>query len=172
MAAIFAFRCATCDKLHEGSPSFAFFQPDYYCQLSDEEKAASQIDEDRCKVVVEEGEYYFIRALLEIPIIGVGEPFLWGIWMSVSKKSFFHYLEVTGDPEEGDGFFGYVANEISVYPKSLSLRADVYLQPDKLRPLVLIQPEHGQDKHPLFIDQQEGISVTRAVELAEANIHR
>ena len=109
MAAIFAFKCRSCGEVHEGSPSFAFPAPDPYVSLSEEEKASmATLDSDICTITHDEGTDLFIRAVLEIPIHGATDPFLWGLWVSVSQKSFERYLETYNDPVEGDGFFGWV----------------------------------------------------------------
>jgi len=39
MAAIFAFKCSCCGRIHEGSPSYGFKAPDHYACLSEEQKA-------------------------------------------------------------------------------------------------------------------------------------
>src|SRR5262245_35105893 len=109
MAAIFAFRCSCCGKVHEGSPSFGFNAPDQYASLSDEQKERmGTLTEDFCTITHEEGTDRFIRAVLEIPIHGVEEPFLWSVWVSLSEKSFNRYKETYDAPVEGEGFFGWV----------------------------------------------------------------
>lgn len=48
-------------------------------------------------------------------IYGVEEFFFWGVWVLLSEKSFNCYVEIYDDLVEGDGFFGWVCNEILVY---------------------------------------------------------
>lgn len=40
MAAIFASECSSCDKTHEGPPSFAFHAPDPYLEQAEEVQEA------------------------------------------------------------------------------------------------------------------------------------
>ena len=172
MPGIFAFRCARCGEIHEGSPSFAFEAPDYYSRLDNEQKALyGWIDSDLCTVTFEDHTDYFIRALLEIPIHGVNEPFLWGIWVSVSPKSYEQYIETCDAPAQGDGFFGWVANAVPWYPAAGHLASNVSLQPDGNRPLLDLH-SGGVDDHPLIQDQQNGISIAKAQEIAEFLLHR
>jgi hypothetical protein len=57
-----------------------------------------------------------VRAILEVPIHGVDEPFLWGIWVSASEASFHRYLDSFDKPPEDPIFFGWLSNLIAVYP--------------------------------------------------------
>jgi hypothetical protein len=114
---------------------------------------------------------YFIRAILEVPIHGVTEPFLWGVWVSASQRSYERYVETFDAPVTGDGFFGWVSNAIPWYPEAGNLAADVYLRPDGSRPLLRLHSD-GADDHPLIRDQEAGISVAKAQEIAEFLLHR
>lgn len=172
MAAIFAFKCTYCGEIHEGSPSIGFRMPDQYASLSDEQRAAmGRWNEDLCTITHEDGVDYFIRAVLEVPIHGVDEPFLWGVWVSLSEKSFNRYVETYDDPVEGDGFFGWVCNEIRAYPFDRARPADVRVQPGRQRPKVILH-RADEERDPLVIDQVHGISVARAQEIAERVFHR
>jgi hypothetical protein len=167
MAAIFAFRCSCCGQIHEGSPSYGFKAPDHYASLSEEQKASmGHITSDLCTIKHEEGTDYFIRAVLEVPIHGVSEPFAWGLWVSLSEKSFRRYVETYDDPQEGDGFFGWVCNRVPWYPEGATLATDVVVQRGGKRPLLFLHHGSGDD-HPLVVDQRNGISVAKAQEMAE-----
>lgn len=171
MAAIFAFKCSCCGDIHEGSPSMAFRAPDHYASLSDEQKMSiGKLSGDFCTINHGDGTDYFVRAVLEVPIHGIEEPFLWGVWVSLSQKSFERYYEMYENPVEGEGFFGWVCNDINVYPYSSSRPADVVVQVDNQRPKVILHKGDPEDDQ-LVIDQNEGISVVRAQELAEKALH-
>lgn len=171
MAAIFAFKCSCCGEIHEGSPSIGYQMPDQYACLSDEQRAAmGKISSDFCTITHEASTDYFIRAVLEVPIHGIEEPFLWGIWVSLSEKSFYHYIDTYDSPIEGDGFFGWVCNKIPAYPHQGSRAADVFIQLGNKRPKVVLHKGNSKDD-PLVIDQTHGISISRAQQIAEASIH-
>lgn len=171
MAAIFAFKCSCCGDIHEGSPSIAFRAPDHYASLSDEQKASiGELSSDFCTITHDDGTDYFVRAVLEVPIHGIEEPFLWGIWVSLSQKSFERYYETYEAPVEGEGFFGWVCNDISVYPYASYRPADVVVQLGGQRPKVILHTGDPEDDQ-LVMDQTEGISVARAQELAEKAMH-
>jgi hypothetical protein len=171
MASIFAFTCTCCGKVHEGSPSLAFSAPWHYSTLSEEQRSAmATIDSDLCTITHDEGTDYFVRCVLEISIDGVSEPFTWGVWVSLSEKSFKRYVETTDDPVEGEVYFGWFCNQLTCYPETLSLPTDVLVQPRGKRPHLRLH-RGGGDEHPLVRDQLNGISVTRAQEIAEAASH-
>ena len=170
MAAIFSFKCSCCGKIHEGSPSFGFREPNQYSSLSTEQKVQlGTLTDDFCTISDEDGTDYFIRTVLEVPIYGIQQPFLWGVWVSLSQKSFERYRETYNSPVEGETFFGWVCNSISLYPNSSARPADVVVQSGGKRPKVILHDVDHQD--PLLIDQKNGISIARAQELAERAIH-
>ncbi len=138
MAAIFAFKCSCCGEIHEGSPSIAYELPGPYASLTDEErKAKGKLGTDLCTITHAERTDYFVRAVLEVPIHGIEEPFLWGVWVSLSEQSFERYVETFDNPTEGDGFFCWVSNQIHVYPFDESRPADLYVQLEGQRPKVV-----------------------------------
>ena len=171
MGAIFAFVCKSCGRVHEGSPSFGFDAPYQYASLSEEQKAAmSKLTSDFCTITHDEGTDRFIRTVLEIPIIGVAEPFVWGVWVSLSEKSYSRYVDTYDDPLEGEVFFGWVCNTLPYYPPGGPLGANVVVQLGRQRPKLLLRTTEDP-AHPLVIDQREGITVARAQEIAEIAMH-
>lgn len=46
MAALFAFRCRCCGRMHEGSPSFAFDAPAPFLEQDAETQAAGELGSD------------------------------------------------------------------------------------------------------------------------------
>jgi hypothetical protein len=171
MAGIFAFRCSCCGEMHEGSPSFGFRAPDQYASLSEEQKIRiATLSSDLCTIANEGSSDHFIRAILEVPIHGIEEPFLWGVWVSLSEKSFIRYRETYERAVAGEGFFGWVCNQIKLYPHSKPRPSDVIVQSEHSRPKVVLHRTDTEDD-PLVIDQTDGISVGRAQELAERALH-
>ncbi len=172
MAAIFAFKCSCCGELHEGSPSFAFQAPDPYTWLTDEQKQdIGRLSDDLCVIRHTERTDYFVRAVLEIPIHGVSEPFVWGVWVSASQQSFERYVQTFDTPLEGDGFFGWLCNRINLYPAEQSRSADVFIQLGGFRPKVVLHSTVNETDQ-LAVDQLSGITVERAQYLAEKAMHQ
>ena len=167
MAGLFAFRCSNCGELHEGSPSFGFATPWHYTTLNDDEKRAVDLAEDTCVITHAEGVDRFVRCVLEVPIHGVAEPFLWGVWSSLSEESYRRCLETWRDPEESDAWFGWFSNRLPVYPDTINLKCRVHPRKGGIRPWIELAP----DDHPLAADFHQGIAPARAQQIAEAIHH-
>ena len=167
MAGIFSFKCAQCGETHEGSPSFGFKAPDPWLQQPDEVKAKGEIGDDLCKYTDEDGEHYFARVVLLVPIHGVEEPFMWGVWVSLSKESFDHYVETWDKPDLDRGYFGWFCSALPYYENTWSLAADVHPQAGGDRPYLNL---HETD-HELYRDFSNGISIQKAQHIAELCLH-
>jgi len=167
MAGIFSFKCSCCGGVHEGSPSFAFSAPSSYLQQSDDVKENGGLETDLCYYSDEDGEHYFIRTVLEIPILGASEPFLWGVWASLSKENFQHYYEYWDTPIIGHEYFGWLCNYLPHYESTYVLAADVVTRENGDRPFLRL---HEVD-HELFHDLQHGISIEKAQKIAELCMH-
>ncbi|TQV71926.1 DUF2199 domain-containing protein [Denitrobaculum tricleocarpae] len=167
----FEFQCDLCGDLHKGSPSFANDAPYSYYRLTKSERTTqAQLTEDTCVI---NGESFFIRATLEIPIDDAEDPFCWGVWVSQSEKSFNRYIDTFHENQAEDGSFGWLAVTMPGYKRTGEgeplehLACNVEWQDKGTRPLVF---PHECD-HPLYGDVVDGISWDRAVELAKQILH-
>jgi hypothetical protein len=165
-----ALKCATCGKVHDGIPlSFAAEFPDMYANMSREDRdARCVIGSDQCII---DDELFFIRGCLELPIAGSPDLFLWGLWASVREEVFDEISEsweLVGREKSRGPFKGRVANSLSVYPETSSLKIGIVVQPVGTRPLFFLE----EAEHPLTIEQRSGISRGRALELASLLLHQ
>jgi hypothetical protein len=167
MAAIFSFKCASCDDIHEGSPSFAFHAPDPFLAQPEAVQTAGHLGTDLCRYEDADGHHFFIRVLLEVPIHGIEDPFLWGVWVSLSETNYQRYVDTYEAPATSDRYFGRFCNRLPWYPDSLNLKTEVHPRANNQRPFIVLE-ESG---HPLAVDYHQGISVARAQEIAEAAMH-
>ncbi|WP_428651518.1 DUF2199 domain-containing protein [Roseibium sp.] len=159
----FSFKCSCCGKVHEGGPSFAYNEPWHTYSIPEKERARRvRLDSDLC---ILDDEFFFIRVTLEVPIKETNDSFLWGLWVSQSKESFDRYAETFDEDQTGDSSFGWLAVTLPGYVgesgEIVSLPTNVAW--GKERPRIEI---HNDQDHPLAVDQREGISWDRAVELA------
>jgi hypothetical protein len=168
MAGIFSFQCSCCNEIHEGSPSFGYKAPDTYLQQSKEVQEAGFLNSDFCEYDDEDGTHYFIRVCLEIPIHGVEQPFLWGVWVSLSKQSFDRYVETYQSPDTSDQYFGWLCNLLPFYSKTFPMKTMVHPRAGKTRTRIVLE----ESDHALCIDFHNGISIQRAQEIAEIVMHR
>jgi hypothetical protein len=135
-------------------------------------------EEDRAKRVkltsdtcVIDDDTFFVRAVLELPIIGAKEPFTWGVWVSQSRESYTRYTATFQQDQTGEGSFGWLTVTMPGYAEQSvpleSLACDVRWGSGNLRPR--IEP-HPRD-HPLYRDFADGITWERAVALAQLAMH-
>jgi hypothetical protein len=113
---------------------------------------------------------FFVRGCLEIPIIGRDDRFVWGMWVSVSETNFHRILDLwsASDAENEPPMFGWLCNDIPLYPRTLELATHVHLRSGGRRPAIELEPTD----HPLAIEQREGISIARVEEIAAQLMRR
>jgi hypothetical protein len=65
--------------------AFGAEAPLYYYFIPEAERSA------RCKLTtntcIVDGEHFFVRGSLEIPVHDADEPFIWGVWVSLSPRN-------------------------------------------------------------------------------------
>lgn len=121
-------------------------------------------------VCVVDDQHYFVRGVIEIPIIGFEEDrFRWGAWVSLSKKSYDEVIELWKVDPAGHGpYFGWLDSALPLYsPTTLGLKTNVHLQANNLRPWIEVEPTD----HPLALEQRNGITIERVQEIAAALLH-
>jgi hypothetical protein len=125
------------------------------------------LSEDFC---VLEGQHFFVRAVLELSILGGGgQRFGFGVWSTLSRENFLRYV-ATFDSGEQDGlgpWFGWFCNRLKGYPDTLNLKCRVHPESGRQRPHVLLEPT----SHPLAVEQRLGITFDRLLELFATNGH-
>ena len=167
MAGIFSFKCTCCGKQHEGSPSFGFKAPDPWLGQPEDVKQQGKIGDDLCYYTDEDGTHHFARVIIEVPIHGVTEPFMWGVWVSLSKESYEHYLDTWDEPDTERAYFGWFCSKLPYYESTHSLATDVHPQADGARPYLSL---HEVD-HEFYHDYVNGISIEKAQKIAEIAMH-
>jgi hypothetical protein len=167
MSTPWTFTCSCCGKVHEGSPSFGYTSPHYYDVLNEEDKTRIAIlQDDICVIGIDKSDF-FVRAILEVPIQGVAEPFMWGVWVSLSETSFKRYMSSWDQHDESDSYFGWFSNRLPYYPDTLSLKTSVRPRNGGLRPLLVLE----EADHPLAMHFHQGISLSEAQQIAERVMH-
>jgi hypothetical protein len=163
------YRCSTCEKVHEGLPSIAFDAPYYYHLLTDAEAAARAVLTDDFCVV--DGEEYFVRTVLEVPVTGYSECLVWGVWGSLSRDNFERYRDAFDEPDQSKlgPMFSWFASHLPDYPETLNLPCRIVPRDGRMRPRVAFAPEQ---EHPLVLDKASGISLERAIEFVMPVLHK
>lgn len=149
-------------------PNFGAVAPLSYDDIPEAERAVRcSLDSDAC--VVDE-EWFFVRGCLEIPVFGETEPFVWGVWVSLSKPSFIEWSNYYAEKSRSHigPYFGWLNARLGPYPDTVNLKTRVHLRDDGIRPYIELEPTD----HPLAIEQREGISVQWVAELYSLMMHQ
>ena len=154
------YTCSCCGKVHDDLPDIAFDRPGYAADVPEEEQSDRvKLDDDLCAV---DGEYYFIRGVLKIPIHDNDEGLGFGVWVSQKYENFETYLN-NYDTSEIGPFFGWLSNEFMFGGEpTTSLKTMAHFQGDGLRPLIEVE----ETDHPLSVAQRNGISLDDAWRIA------
>ena len=161
----FEFTCSCCGERHDWFPSFAWEWPIEALYVPQHEwPSRVALTSETCVI---DGVAFFLRGCVLIPIKGVLEPFIWGMWPRIDEASFHAYVR-------GLNARSLVESRIagrlgSVPPGYRDAQLDVWvnIKPIGTRPEIqLIDTEH-----PFAVDQQRGISVEQVQEVAERLLH-
>jgi hypothetical protein len=165
------FTCATCGGEHDiEDMSFGFDAPVQWDLLSDEERSRSKLGGEQCEIESDEGLSFYIRACLEIPIRGLERTFTWGVWCSLSEKSYLEISEHWDNPARTSlgPYFGWLCTKIPKYPDTVFLKTMVHQREVGVRPAV----ELDATDHPLAVDQRDGIEEDRLKEIVIGLLHQ
>lgn len=167
-------KCGTCDEWHTGPLlDLGFDAPHYWSSDSEkchrwsvlpsgslERTCKTFIDSDYCAI---DDRDYFVRGIIELPIIGAAESFRWGVWGSLSRENFEALIradEKNGQPENTQ-MFSWLSSRIQEYPDTLSLKMTASIQEPGMRPLFRLE----RADHPLAREFYEGIAPERVREI-------
>ena len=166
--------CPECGVPHGGLFDLASGKPDSW-EGNDQDKALNAtaatsrhfLSEDFC---VRNGEDHFVRCVLEIPVVGGGgKLFAYGVWSSLSAKNFSTYVETFDSGEQGSlgPWFSWFSNRLKGYPDTLNLKCQVHPRNGRQRPWVELEPTD----HPLAVEQRDGVTLDRILEIYAFNGH-
>jgi len=164
------FTCSTCGQEHDlAEISFGTDAPLQWGLLSEEERSRSLLAGEQCEIASTEGRSFYIRACLEIPIKGTDQTFNWGVWCSLSEKSYSEIAQHWDDPcrQNLGPYFGWLCTKIPGYQDTAFLKTMVHQRAVGLRPLVQLEPTD----HPLAVDQRNGIEENRLRDIVTGILH-
>lgn len=154
------YTCSCCGKIHEEWPALTFDSPTSYTVLS--EKVKSEIGElssDFCIVRHPEQTDRFIRGTLTIKVTDHCENLEYGVWVSLSEKSYQDYSDNYDNPNHETQYFGWLSNDIADYDFIESIPTTVRTRLGNQRPEII---PHENFNHPLVYDYYNGITKIEA----------
>ena len=160
------FTCVVCGETHAGDTrDIRMSLPDPIFRIDEEERRRrAYVEDDFAILHRDDGDRYFVRALLELPIEGEDGYFGYGAWVEVSQEDVASLGELWKDEAgwRSEPFDGTLANELHPYAFTEGLPVQIRLRDVELLPLV----ELGETDHELVRAQRNGISPHRAHQLA------
>jgi hypothetical protein len=156
--------CTCCGGRFDELPlCWGFPAPDDYMDLPEAEREVrAQLTPDVC--IIDE-ERFYVRGLIEIPILGTEDVFAWTVWASLSITSFDRMVETWDDDDRhqtSGPFFGWLNSDLPYDPGTGGLKTMVHQRPPGFAPLIELEPTD----HPLAIEQRDGVTLARVAEIA------
>jgi len=161
------FKCACCEDLIEGIPTFGWDKPRHYFDVPEERREEDVfLTEDLCVIA---DKFFFARGCIEIPVIGHEDPFIWGVWVSLSEKSFMEFQEILKVAERSHygPYFGWLSTYLKMYPDTKGIKTRVHIRNNGIRPYIELE----KNGHPLAVEQERGISLARVAEIYACMVH-
>jgi len=152
--------CSCCGKEHEEWPALTFKSPDSYSILPDKQKdEIAEIDSDFCVIKHLEQTDRFIRCTLTQKVIDYCEDLEYGLWVSLSEKSFQDYSDNYNNENHETTYFGWLCNDIPEYEYQESIPTNVITKTGNQRPEIV---PHESCNHPFVHDYYNGITQAEA----------
>ena len=125
---------------------------------------------------VREGKYFAARMRLPVPLLGLPtQALMYTVWTALDRPDFEAYFEAvrTGSQKQDARAPARLINRIGGYPDTFGLMGGGFQQTDGGGPYLLLdlrQPD-GRDNHPLALEQRQGASLDRILDLYAAQHH-
>lgn len=152
--------CSCCGKEIEEWPAITYSSPSNYNGLTQEEKQQSgELDTDFCIIKYPGQTDRFIRCTLTQKVIDHCEDLHYGLWVSLSEKSFEDYSSNFENENHQATYFGWLSNDLPDYNFDKSIPTTVFTQTGNNRPEIV---PHESFDHPFVHDYYNGITKAEA----------
>ena len=162
------FDCHVCGRHHAVLPlSYSVKAPVAAAAVpKDELEQRVVLTADQCVI---DGRFYYVRGRFAVPVHGLDEPFIWGVWARLRPEDFYQTNKLWTDPRRVDepAYAGLLNSELPLYGDTMNLPVHVVTQPVGRRPHFFVV----NTKHPLAVEQRDGLSMERVIEIAELMLH-
>jgi hypothetical protein len=160
MSETIKYTCSCCGKEHEEWPSLAYASPTNYNMLSENEKQdIAELDSDFCVIHHANQTDRFIRCVLTQKVIDHCDNLEYGLWVSLSEKSFKNYSENFNNDNHETSYFGWLSNDLPDYEFNERIPTTVLTKTGNQRPEII---PHQGNEHPFVKDYYNGITKTEA----------
>lgn len=153
--------CSDCGQEHPlQSLELTFLRPDVVAELEGTDRESRvQENDDIC---ILDGERFFVRALLPLPVLEKAQPYNVCLWVELSQRDFERLYQLWDALDQADtpAFDAHIANDIPIHSSVRGLAACLSLTGPTTRPVVTLRAL----EHPLAGEQARGITLHRAAE--------
>ena len=150
------YKCTCCGKEHEEWPALSYISPTDYDTLSDnDKKEIGELSSDFCTIRHPEQTDRFIRCTLTQKVIDHCEDLEYGLWVSLSEKSFQDYSDNYNNENHETKYFGWLCNDLPDYDFNDSIPTTVFTRTGRQRPEIV---PHENFDHPFVYDYYNGIT--------------
>jgi|GEM_PF-1401877 len=160
-------QCIGCNAIHSGLPDLGTTYPDVAgVPKTPELNSALNLEgnflsEDFC---ILNGEHFFIRTVLKFQVISLCKEFGFGVWSSLSRENFEHYIENFDEGfSEGEelSWFSWFMTSLNYFEETFKAKTSVIPQPNRQRPVVLF----AEESHRIYQMQRDGIEPTEMLKI-------
>ena len=156
------YTCAQCGETHNEWPALTYKAPLFYDQLGNEDKEhIAFLNSDFCEIEGQDTIDLFIRCTLTQPVNDHCDGLEYGLWVSLSEKSFQDYKDNYDNENHEVTYFGWLSNDILGYTKTTAIPTTVYTRKGGARPEIF---PHEDFDHPFVRDYYNGITKKEAEE--------
>lgn len=154
------YTCSSCGKLHEEWPALSYNSPSNYEHLSEDDKQKiGELTSDFCIISHSDQIDKFIRCTLTQKVNDHCQDLEYGLWVSLSEKSFENYSDNFNNDAHQESYFGWLSNDLPDYDFSESVPTTVFTKNGGLRPEII---PHDDFDHSFVRDYYNGITKTEA----------
>jgi len=152
--------CGNCGQEHEEWPALTFKSPDSYCGLSESDKyGIAELSQDFCVIRYHDQTDRFIRCTMTQKVTDHCEDLEYGLWVTLSEKSFQDYVDNYNNEDHEARYFGWLSNDLPDYTFNESIPMNVNTRNGHLRPEIV---PHSNFQHPFVDDYYSGITKAEA----------
>lgn len=159
------FDCQVCGRHHPVLPlSYSVKVPLAALAVPRSEwEARVVLSPDQC--VIDE-RFHYVRGRFAVPVHGLAEPFIWGVWAWLRPQDFFRSNQLWSDPARVDEppYAALLNSALPRYGDTVNLPVQVQSMPVGRRPHF----SPADAAHPLAAEQRDGIGMDRVVAIAES----
>jgi hypothetical protein len=154
------YTCSNCGKEHTEWPALAYDSPSNYNNLSEDDKQSmGTLSTDFCTIKHPDQTDKFIRCTLTQKVIDHCEDLEYGLWVSLSDKSFQDYSDNYNNENHETKYFGWLSNDLPDYDFEDSIPTTVFTRTGNQRPEIV---PHDDFDHPFVKDYYNGITKAEA----------